>query len=215
LCIATLLRATDLHLGNVIAAGAHPVLVDAETLWQVPALAAAQTLDPTRTCLIPARDEGGAAIPSAFGPAATGFVDQIVEGFCMTVSQLLKNRRVRNHVYSQLKRAAAQPWRRIAWNTSKYESLRRAAITPELLTDGAARFEWLRVQCNRAGTTPAFVFQEAAALARFDIPYFRLKIDDGRQYQRLPDASTVLGLANQIREAFEAKCFSFLSASPA
>jgi lantibiotic modifying enzyme len=51
LCILHLLRATDCHFQNLIACGVHPVLVDAEMLFQ-PDLEAAEA-DVTRTGLIP------------------------------------------------------------------------------------------------------------------------------------------------------------------
>jgi hypothetical protein len=52
LCLLHLVRATDAHFQNVIASGASPVLVDAETLFQ-PALHAGESPDVTRTGWIP------------------------------------------------------------------------------------------------------------------------------------------------------------------
>ena len=53
LCILHLLRATDCHFENLIACGEHPVLVDAETLFQPSLSSATETLSVLRTGMLP------------------------------------------------------------------------------------------------------------------------------------------------------------------
>ncbi len=224
LCAATLLRASDLHLDNVIAAGAHPVVIDAETLWQMQSAIPELIFHPARTGLIPVQDETGAAIPSAFGaapsvsdslPVMADLVEQIIEGFCEAASRLRRPAGIRRRVQRQLERIMTQAWRRMAWSTSNYELLREGGIRPEWLTNGAARFEWLLTHCSRPGTTAALVFEEAAALARFDIPCFRLRDDQASGGKILPSVATLLKLCVEIRQAFAARPSSFPPGLPA
>lgn len=53
LCVLTILRATDCHFQNLIACRSHPVLVDAETLFQPSLVGDTQDISVLRTGMIP------------------------------------------------------------------------------------------------------------------------------------------------------------------
>jgi hypothetical protein len=219
LCVAALLRATDLHRGNLIAAGSHPVILDAETLWQVNEEDEVRPFGLARTGLLPGRDGAGNSNESAFESTgfdladgqdkhrpsfhnrslpASEFVGEIMEGFCCAGLKLLSLPTVRG-LLKQLDGIRTHPWRMVFWSTSHYETLRLAAIEPIQLTSGNTRFQWLLEKCTREGIDKSVAFAEAQALARFDIPYFTATTKDARRKVSLLKVAQLLQLSSEIQ----------------
>ena len=235
LCVAVLLRATDLHRGNVVAAGSHPVILDAETLWQVNE-GTVHLMSLARTGLLPGRDMAGHSNESAFEsivqdltdlrdkhrprfgnrfPLAAEFIDRMTEGFCCAGGKLLTVPSVRRQLLRQLIEISRWPWRRVFWSTRYYETVRLSAIEPIHLTSGAARFRWLIEKCSREGLDENVVFAEAEALARFDIPYFTAASQFPESGVNLPKVSQLLEVGNEIQQYLKPlKDSSFQVASP-
>lgn len=192
-CMAHLLRAADLHRGNLIAAGAHPVVVDLETLWS-PQTDRTEDEPLALTSLLPSAVADGSIHWSAFGspsaeeidddadhrPRLSGenfraadFISEIEGGFCDIAVELLQSARQRRRLSVQRNRIAQWSWRRVFWSTEAYAAVQEDSVKPTLLKDGLTRFRAIVDACKGRGTRPDIVLHEAAALTRLDIPYFK------------------------------------------
>lgn len=191
LCMAHLLRAEDLHRGNVIAAGAHPVVIDLETLWSSEANSF-ENAPLVLTSLLPAAGVAANADWSGFGSPPTeerdrathlprlagvplraaDFLSEVEDGFCHVAVSLLSSAGSRNRLTRQRKRIAHTRWRKVFWSTEAYAMMQESSVKPNLLKDGITRFFAIAGDCTARGATSDIAFQEAAALMRLDIPYF-------------------------------------------
>ena len=188
--VAYLLRAVDCHRGNIIAAGEHPVLVDAEALWHVGPKAKAQTpVDLLyRTGFLPGSNRRSLqSRSSVLGGAITGphlprirdralsaaqYERQIVDGFCRAWRCVLGTRNRRAAFVRRLGRICSRKRRRIYWPTEKYAAIIRASVQPGALRSGVERDLMFSRLCSRRTVTPSVIHAEIAALKRLDIPYF-------------------------------------------
>jgi hypothetical protein len=202
LCVAQIARAIDLHRDNLIAAGAHPVVVDVETLWQLWPNAVA--LNGTLNCGLPPLCRTGLLpltpgnLPSDIAPShaldsgansdpqqrhrpyfqanpgrACDFAVDIEKGFRQAVIDLCGDDRQRLKCKRLLARIAAQSWRQVRRPTAHYAKIRELARNPALLRNGGDRFLAILKACALGGTSAGVAATEAASLAEFNIPRFR------------------------------------------
>jgi len=188
--VAYLLRAVDCHRGNIIAAGEHPVLVDAEALWHVGPEAKAQTpVDLLyRTGFFPGSNRRSLqSRSSVLGGAITGphlprirdralsaaqYERQIVDGFCRAWRCVLGTRNRRAAFVRRLGRLCSRKRRRIYWPTEKYAAIIRASVQPGALRSGVERDLMFSRLCSRRTVTRSVIHAEITSLKRLDIPYF-------------------------------------------
>ncbi|MEN3367912.1 MAG: hypothetical protein V7609_55 [Verrucomicrobiota bacterium] len=187
---AYLLRAVDCHRDNAIACGEDPVLVDADALWHVSALTAAQPpLDLLyRTgffpnsrrsslqsrCSLLGRTTRGKHLPRINGrPVSPGpYAREIVSGFSRGWRSILGTRGRRSAFLRQLRRIRSRERRWIYWATEKYGAIGQASIQPAVLRSGKERDRLITGSCTRPTVSSAVVRAEIEALKRLDIPYF-------------------------------------------
>ena len=187
---AYLLRAVDCHRDNAIACGEDPVLVDADALWHVSSLTAAQPpLDLLyRTGFFPnsrraslqsrssilGRTTRGKHLPRIDGkPVSPGpYAREIVSGFTRGWRSILGTRERRSAFLRQLRRIRSRERRWIYWATEKYGAIRQASIQPAVLRSGKKRNRLITGSCTRPIVSSATVRAEIEALKRLDIPYF-------------------------------------------
>jgi lantibiotic modifying enzyme len=204
LCLVHWLGGVDFHAGNIIANGAHPVIVDCETFFhpatRLPATAKAEERSLLRTGMLPIHRRKASLSDSvsafgrvSFGPHsvrlngkvvfAENFRDEVMEGFHQMFTHLhshVKKTGMRRMI-TRLRRA---PCRTIYRPTSRYYAVLAASLRPAFLTSGAARSRFLVATC-RKGHTPPFAWkEEAGALENGDIPIFRAQGSALRRYTR-------------------------------
>jgi len=187
---AYLLKAVDCHRDNVIAAGEHPILVDAEGLCHSSPKTTAETpvdlLD--RTGFFPSSHQrslqsrssvlGGAAtgqhVPRIRGKAlrAAHYEREIVEGFSRLWRCVLGTGNRRAAFVRRLRRISSRKRRRIYRATETYAAIARAAIQPAAVRSGIERELLLARLCSRRTVPSALIQAEIDALKRTDIPYF-------------------------------------------
>ncbi|MEY2482985.1 MAG: hypothetical protein QOK24_1513 [Verrucomicrobiota bacterium] len=208
---AYLLRAVDCHRDNAIACGEHPVLVDADALWHVSALTAAQApLDLLyRTGFFPnsrrsslqsrssilGRTTKGSHLPRISGtPVSPGrYAREIVSGFARAWRSILGTKERRSAFLRQLQRIRSRERRWIYWATEKYGAIRQASIQPAVLRSGRERNRLIARLCTRPIVSLSVVRAEIEALQRLDIPYF-LRTTKGSMNPDAPLASAeILG----------------------
>jgi lantibiotic modifying enzyme len=179
---AYLLRAADLHRDNIIVAGEHPVLVDAETLWHVSRRtrnqSAGERLFETGF-LSPSRERRGlryrsSVLPALLATAATRLTREeienaIVRGFTRAWRSIFNRGSSGRFQFRMLKR------RHIYRSTAKYDRIRRASIQPAALRSTAKRDQLIARLCRDGSLPTPIVDREIEALSRFDIPYFTHK----------------------------------------
>ena len=170
LALLRLLSATDFHLGNLIAAGEHPVLVDLEALFQPrrspmspvdDALEHGRTADPD-----PRPTLGGKPV----GP--TDFIEEIVQGFEETYQLIALHR---GTLASVLQTFAEVEVRFIARGSRRYGALLAESLHPEFLRDGLERDRVLDHLWREVAAWPELrrlVPVEHEALLRGDVPLF-------------------------------------------
>ena len=193
---AYLLRAVDCHRGNLIAAGEHPVLVDAETLWHFSSETETGTpldlLD--RTGFLPGSNRRSLqSRSSVLGGAATGkhvpkirdktlraveYEREIVDGFCRAWRCILGTRNRRAVFARRLRRIASRERRWIYRPTETYAAIARASIQPAAARSGIERELLIARLCSRKTVTETVIHAEIDALKRLDIPYLATRIND-------------------------------------
>lgn len=195
-----LLGATDFHFENVIARGAHPVLVDLETLL-VPSpsdvVGSSLVRDPAEDSplgsgLLSHRVEVSGqtaveigAICAMRGDAAvrwngeivrpSDFTDEILAGYA-AMDRALADRRAELREHPLLLELAEVPVRFVPRPTRIYVSLLKVSLEPRCLTDGVVRELELERLWKARLANPALpvelVQAEVDALLRSDIPRF-------------------------------------------
>jgi lantibiotic modifying enzyme len=215
---AYLLRAADCHRDNIIAAGEHPVLVDAEALCHTSSEPKAQTSVDLlyRTGFLPGSNRrslqsrssvlgnatAGQHIPLIRARAlkAANYEREIVDGFCRAWRCVLGTRSGRAAFVRRLGRICSQKRRRIYWPTEKYAAIIRASVQPGALRSGVERDLMFSRLCSRRTVIPSVIHAEIAALKRLDIPYFI-----SRANARLPDnaGAPLAELTSALRNALK------------
>lgn len=190
------LQGVDIHAGNLIASGEHPMIIDCETLCHpplpVPEEYREAEISVLRTGMLPVPMQPGGTDVSAlgrreYGPhrvklgrkhvAASPYRGQIVSGY------LQMRRFLADH--AQNLETALEPFRQIAWRqihqpTAHYQAILRGSLAPALLEDGAARLRHLQAALPPSDIAEA----EIGALLQADIPHLSGKAAPFRQ----PDA---------------------------
>ncbi len=224
-CMAHLLRASDLHRGNVIAAGSQPVVIDLESLWSGVS-SAVSDVPLALTGLLQAGSGRTGEDFSAFSSAqpeqgdeaphrprlwgktlrARDFIAEMEEGYCAAAVALLGVTAARRKIARQLRRVERSAWRQLHWSTESYSAVREDSLCPELLRDGTNRFLATAKRCAARGANVALALDEAAALLRLDIPCFK-GLDTtatGRSRPTLPSLAVVLRKLPELRQTVTA-----------
>jgi class II lanthipeptide synthase len=194
--VAYLLRAVDCHRHNLLAAGEHPILVDAETLWHFASETEGQTpLDRlNRTGFFPGSNRRGLQFRSSvLGGAATGqhvpkirgkaisaaqYQRAIVEGFCRAWRCIFATKSRRVAFARRLRRIESRERRWIYRPTETYARIARASIQPAAARSGIERELLIARLCSRKTVPETVIHAEIAALKRLDIPYLTATIKD-------------------------------------
>jgi lantibiotic modifying enzyme len=187
---AFLLRAADCHRDNIIAAGEHPVLVDAEALCHASSDRKAQTsvdllyrtgfLSGANRRSLQSRSSvlgnatAGQHIPRIRARAlkAANYERDIIDGFCRAWRCFFGTRSGHAAFVRRLGRICSQKRRRIYWPTEKYAAIIRASVQPGALRSGVERDLMFSRLCSRRTVSRSVIHAEIAALKRLDIPYF-------------------------------------------
>lgn len=191
-----LVRAVDCHRQNLIAAGEHPILVDAETLFHISSETAAQTplerlygtgfLPGSSRRSLQSRSSvlGGSSkgshVPKIRDRAlsARQYEREIVEGFRRAWRCLLGTRSRRAAFARRLRRIGAGERRCIYGPTETYAAIARASIQPAAARSGIDRELIIARLCSRKTAPETIIHVEIDALKRLDIPYFTTRIKD-------------------------------------
>jgi hypothetical protein len=200
LCFMHLTGTSDCHQENIIAVGAHPLLIDAETLGNF-INADGQTKDRLTDATV--FRTGYLPIPANFGPlsaeyswsalepsversrtkthlprfrgrfqSSRNFAQEIIEGFSSTMKFLLSNR-TDPEFRRQMSRITTQhPRRMIYRNTRTYMSIIEASMHPVVMCSGIARSAKLVTSLWGDAIDPKIARQEFLALSNLDIPFF-------------------------------------------
>jgi lantibiotic modifying enzyme len=191
---ACVLRAADCHRDNIIAAGEHPILVDAEALCHFsPETKAATPVDLLRqTGFLPGSNRRslqsrssvlgsatvGQHVPQIRGHAlrAAQYEPEIVEGFCRAWRCVFGTRNRRTAFARRLRRICSRERRWIYRPTETYAAIARASIQPAALRSGIERELLIARLCSRGTVTATVIHGQIDALKRLDIPYFVRRI---------------------------------------
>lgn len=186
--LADMLRAVDLHAGNLIAHRSQPVLIDAETFWhahtRLPVAVRSQATGLLRTGLLPLTptDEISAFGRRAEGPhlvrlngvaiSISDFADQVVAGFS-TMHDLWRRQSPSRSFLEQLFFGRGERRsRRIYRPTSLYAETLRRSLQPPLLRSPHSRRQFLERTCADGLAPKNCHAHEVTALLRGDIPVF-------------------------------------------
>jgi hypothetical protein len=196
ICASYLLSATDCHIGNLIATGEHPVLIDTETLCQSRTRSpksrtprSADILDTGWLCF-DKYDVG--ALNSPRGGAhvcrignrrltPTEYLTDLERGFTETWN--LITRRHRRYFTQRLKRLRSLQWRQVLHPTFAYRSIYLTSLQPRFMRNKETRYRFLYDACSMLGFPPDTTAKEVAALSNLDIPIFR---KSGEECRPLP-----------------------------
>jgi lantibiotic modifying enzyme len=192
LYLAHALRAVDLHAGNWIACGEHPVLIDCETMLHpniaVPDTAPDQPGSILRTGMLPvgpAKERG--KCPSFLGGMVQGdhsitlqkrrvfaneAINDIVLGF-QTMSGFLGHVWKRSAFQDAIRAMQSLPIRSIYRPTRFYVELLRDSLSSQFAGSKEARRWFLHSRLEDGLCGKAIVQREAEQLLQCDIPLFR------------------------------------------
>ncbi|HEX8373201.1 MAG TPA: type 2 lanthipeptide synthetase LanM [Chthoniobacterales bacterium] len=208
------LGGTDLHADNLVACGAHPVVIDCETLFhpKITEAGASDSLEQSvlRCGMLPFPRAGSEVSSSALccdepGPHAVfcgeqridpaAYVDDIVSGYSQMHQFLTNNQRRRLTFCARTSALAKESWRHVVRPTSHYRAALEHSLSPTFLRNGTARTEALRQFVGDGATSGA----EFCALEVCDIPIFH-QPGTARPFFFDPDLENSLG---HIRSALK------------
>lgn len=204
--LAHIFRAVDCHRENLIAAGEHPILIDAESLLH-PAdpdepLETATCLD--RTGFVPTRrglpgwrypssplcGHAGAHNPTVKGRSCEPFRyrSDVLKGLLRTQRLIGVSTEHRRAFARRLARLEKLRWRWIVRPTQEYLRLRDISIQPGALISIRKRQNVIRKLCisTRLHLPDIVTRAEAAAIERFDVPYFTRRMTSPAKIVVLP-----------------------------
>ena len=218
IAVAYLLKAVDCHRENLIAAGEHPVLVDADALWHVSPRTKTQSAGDVLywTGFFPdARRRSLRSRSSVLGPGSRGthvpslggkpvqpgrYANEIISGFTRAWRCLLSDPNRRAAFSRRLRQVRARERRWIYSATARYAAILRASVQPAALLSTARRQAYLQRLCARTGVTKTVVRAEIKALRELNIPYFNRRTGERMPLERNhPPAE----LIQAIRQALE------------
>jgi lantibiotic modifying enzyme len=190
-CLAHLLQMVDCHCDNVIAAGEHPVLLDAETIWHVDRAAersSARRIFRTGFLPLPPGETDGNFPCSPLGQIEPGdhsvFLDgiavdprsyqkEVQKGFASTWRWWLDHSSRRSRLLGRLRSITHFKRRWIHRPTALYLAMRDASLRPEALVSEERRREVLERICGEPAALSLSVSRgEVDALLAMDIPCF-------------------------------------------
>jgi len=192
--VAYLLRAVDCHRDNIIAAGEHPILVDAEALWHVgPERKTETPVDRLyRTGFLPGPERKSLQSRSGvLGRGTTGqhvwrirnnaflaaqYEREIIAGFRRAWRCLLGTKKRSAAFARRLRRICSRKRRWIYRATETYAAIAQASIQPAALRSGIERDLLLSRLCSRKTVPSRVVHDEIDALKRLDIPHFARRL---------------------------------------
>jgi hypothetical protein len=187
---AYLLKAVDCHRDNLIAAGEHPVLVDADALWHVSPLTRVHSLTDLldRTGFFPnANPRSLQSQSSVLGPGRAGkhvprlhgrplkpgrHKREMARGFARAWKCILGTPSARQGFARRLHRIRLIERRWLYRATETYAAIREASIQPPALRSLQDRELLIRDQCRRNGVASPVIEGEVRALKQLDIPCF-------------------------------------------
>jgi lantibiotic modifying enzyme len=215
---ACVLRAVDCHRDNIIAAGEHPILVDAEALCHLSSeTKAATSVDLLRqTGFLPGPNRRSLqSRSSVLGPATVGqhvprlrghalstarYDGEIVDGFRRAWSCTLGTTKRRVAFIRRLRRICSRKRRWIYRPTETYAAIARASIQPAALRSGIERELLIARFCSRKTVSAKIIHAEIAALKRLDIPYFARRIKQPLSFEK---GSVPTEVIETLRRAFD------------
>lgn len=221
LCIAWLLGGSDHHARNVVARGAHPVLLDLEVMFGTPlestdardanvAAAYATWGSVLRTHLLPhARPGDPADLQGALDPSADGDADAILDGFARMYRLLLRRRGELLAPEGPLAAFADRPVRAVLRHTRIYQTLLERLRHPRFLADGAERSLEIEALCTPLLRSPAKPSGWAAYRAErrdleaLDVPVFTARADSDELRGSLGDPVPGVRRRAGYREALQ------------
>lgn len=192
ICLTHLLAGVDFHRGNLITAGEHPLLVDAETLChpksETPGANRIIPKDLLRTGWFRSKSYRfgplGFARTRMHSPHVSGltldyrdFIPEIRTGFINLWNLLLKEPTDRRAIQRRRRRLERQSWRQLLRTTRFYQAVQQASLEPRLMACPAARYQFIVTNCRSGNCTPALLKKEAKALFWLDIPYFERRCE--------------------------------------
>jgi lantibiotic modifying enzyme len=218
LCLMHISGMTDCHQENVIALGAHPVLVDAETLGSfatsedhqaschkvttifrtgylpVPTEVDPLAIDYSWSALDPMLQRNGdnLHLPRLNDQflSSEDFTAEIVQGF-RAMTNLVWSNRVDRKLKDHLSRIARCHPRRVLFrNTRTYVQIMEASLAPDVMLSGVTRSAKLIRLIWRKDIDPIIARQEFLALSQLDIPFF--PHDGSRDHRALASKKTII-----------------------
>ncbi|HWM24927.1 MAG TPA: type 2 lanthipeptide synthetase LanM [Chthoniobacterales bacterium] len=211
-----LLRGVDVHAGNIIAAGADPVVIDCESLLHPTIRISKEATQAEegsilRTGMLPmSRGSSQSQNTSALGRKVLGshsvrlkdqqmqaadFVDSIIAGFC-DMDAFIRPRAAR--FQRALGRFRSHSCRHIYRPTMSYGSIMNQSLSPALLRDGFDRSLFLLAFCRDGLVPKRIVRSDLVALERGDIPIAHGRVSRPLQ---LPTKRVINEMLTQIRQA--------------
>lgn len=198
LYLATRFRAVDCHRGNLIAAGEHPMLVDAETLFHQPRLQAGasglQAILDTGFVPLP-DDQPGAEYrssplcgePGPHQPKLRGgrllvadFRSEIERGYA-DLEAFVSGSITRVRAFEQkLEPLKSLQWRWLPRATVAYSRYAETSMQPKSLRSPRTRLMQIARLCRSTQVARSIRRAEIVALYRLDVPYFTRRPKLGR-----------------------------------
>jgi lantibiotic modifying enzyme len=221
LLLAHLSGAVDFHRGNLIAAGASPVIIDAEALAHpcysrptgkgaiaglartglLPGAIQWHAFDSSRR---PSRDKHRPRVGAEY-LCASDFVPELMQGFQLAARAIYSDAQRRRRCVRICSQIRQGEWRRILRPTSAYATIRRWSVEPDQLRDGLKRHLAILERSVNGEVPFKIALAETAALARFDIPLFTgmtLQLKNRFQGNRLPTLDQLRELGHEIKDSW-------------
>ena len=189
IAVAARCGAVDCHRDNLIAAGEHPFLVDAETLLQTHSAREEALPRVLRTGFlplpagVPGADVCASAVsrePGSHRPTLRGgpcdpadYGREMAEGFRLAES--ICGRRAFSRRLMEWEKFR---WRRILRPTAIYADVCEGSVMPAALRSMRERSAIIMRRCRRPAVGASILRKEVEAIARLDVPYFtaRMKV---------------------------------------
>ena len=217
--LAQILGASDLHRENWLAAGAQPILVDAEMIGAVDRQPLGALLE---TGLLPliARDRAGSyrgiapfdaaafdTSPPACWPRWNGkaqppakYLDDLIGGF-QAIARVFAKPQLARQFFAEIALPMSRRRRgRILYRASaEYGRLLRESLEPVMMSLPGKRRRWLASKCRESSINRSTGRTEARALLGCDIPKFTTRIPAPSRLRFLAAAAELKSSARVLR----------------
>jgi hypothetical protein len=175
--LALRLRATDLHRENMVAAGAHPILIDAETLLHDdPRLEShddSHALLQTGLLPLPRGTPGAEFFSSPLSFDDLAVQCPQIEGGFETAERFVTFSQSRRDAFGQhLRRISKLRRRSVLRPTIAYWQICEASVQPRALQSLFARTRTIARLCRKIAPAGEQLRREITSINRLDIPYF-------------------------------------------